>query len=190
MSSQSESQSQWLALGKQFMGMFKELGETGSKGLKETGAQAPEVQAQVAELLKSMLELHKELKEVQSAAGLRMLQAQLGMLNPALSARPLQELLDLHFNFLANLSSQGRKVLEQVAARSHACIGDLREAQTGDEVSLTAASYLRDLGGALQKEAEETAALLNSANAATTILTQRALDELIAARSAAGSSAS
>jgi hypothetical protein len=177
--------SQWLALGKQFMGMFKDLGEAGSAGFKEAGEQYPASQAQLAQLVKSTLDMNRELNELQTSACISMLQTQLGTLNPHLSSKSVQDLLDVHFNFLSNLSAQWKDALEQVAQRTNICVDELRKAQTRDDVSFTVASFLKDVGAKLRKDAEESGVLLNSASAAATILTHRALDELIEARAEA-----
>lgn len=175
---------QWLAVGKQFMGMFKELGDAGTVSMKD-GPFPTVAQAELAKMIKSTLDMNKELNELQTTACISMMQTQLGTLNPHLSTQSVQDLLDVHFNFLSNLSNQWKQALEQVADRTNTCVEDLRRAQTRDDVSFTVASYLRDVGTKLRKDAEESGVLVNSASAAATVLTHKALDELIFAQAAA-----
>jgi len=187
---QSNPQSPWLALGKHFAGLLRELGDTASAGLQEAGGPVRSAQAGLAQQLKAVLELQQEFNELQAASGLQLLRIQLGLLNPQQSSASMRALLDVQLDTCAKLSEQCKRTLETVAERSHSCIGDLRQAQTADEVSLTLLAFARELGASAQMEAEHSAALLNAANAAGTILAQRVLDDLIAVPCPAPGSAS
>lgn len=170
----------WLALGQTTLAMFKQIGEAGTTGLKVAGGQIPASQGQLAQLIKSTLDMSRELNELQTSICISLLQTQLGTLNSSISAKTLRDLHDVHFDFVNNLCSQWKTTLGNVAERANSCMDDLRQAQTKDDVSFVMMGFLRDAGAKLHKEVEESGMLINSVSAAASVLTQRALDELIA----------
>jgi hypothetical protein len=168
--------SQWMALGRSSIATFKELGAAAA-GLKEA---APS-QAQLAQLVKSALELRSELAELQANACVHLMQAQLGGFDAAPGAKAMQQLADVQFDLANSMCSHWKEALEHVAARSNACVDGLRKAQTAEDVSFVAAAFAREVGDRLRKDVEESGKILNGATAAATVLAHRALDEVIEA---------
>lgn len=138
-------------------------------------------QAQLAQIVKSMMAFGDQLRASQSDAGLRLLHAQLDLLDAGMGGGAAGQLLDLQSGFSAELSALQKAAARQLGERAQVCTGDLRKAQTADDVTLVAVGFFSDLGKLLRENAEQTLTLLNSTSAASTVLTGRALDEAIAA---------
>jgi hypothetical protein len=172
---------QWLAFGKSSLAIFKQLGESSSAGFKEAGAQLPTGQAQFAQIIKSTLEASKEWNDLQAAAFTSLLQTQLSVPNSDLASKTLKDLMGLHLEFSNDVSAQRKGALNEIAERANSCIDDLRKAQNKDDIAMTVAGFLGDVGTMLRADAEQTFTLMNSASAASTILTHKALDDMIGA---------
>jgi hypothetical protein len=149
-------------------------------GLAQAGADWPAAQARYARFVKSTLDLGKDLAALHQATCAALLQAQLGMLGTMSPARAAQGLLDVHFDTVSQWYGQCKALADDAAARSEACVAELREAQTQDDVSFVVAGYLRDAETAMRKAAGDAALLFKSAAAAADVLAHRVLDELIA----------
>lgn len=152
--------------------------------LHDAGADWPAAQAQCAQYVKSTLELGKDLGDLHGATCFALLQAQLGMLGATSPARTAQGLLDVHFDTMSQWYSLWKTLSDEAVARTEACLGDLRQAQNRNDVSFVMAGFLRDAETATRKATGEAALLFQSAGAAAGVLTDRALDELIAQRQA------
>lgn len=149
-------------------------------GLEAAGADWPAAQARYARFVKSTLDLGKDLGALHQATCAALLQAQLGMLGTMAPARAAQGLLDVHFDTVSQWYGQWKALADEAAARSEACIAELREARTPDDVSFVMAGYLRDAETAMRKAAGDAALLFKSAGAAADVLANRVLDDLIA----------
>lgn len=152
---------------------------------KQLGADAPAVQAQWAQFIKSTLDMRKEMTALQNATQFALLQAQLGMLGTAAPLRTAQELFDVQMDAVNGLVAQSKALLDQAATRSGTCLADLRQAENQDDASFVMAGFLRDAESAMRKSAGETALLVTSAHAAADLLVHRMLDDLIADPAAA-----
>jgi hypothetical protein len=141
-------------------------------------------QAQLAQIVKSAMAFGDQLRASQSDAGLRLLHAQLDLLNAGLGGGAVAQLLDLQSGFSDQLAALRKEAARQLGERAQVCTGDLRQAQTGDDVTLVTVGFFSDLGKLLRENAEQTLTLLNSTSAASTVLTGKALDEAIAGNSA------
>lgn len=148
--------------------------------LEQAGADWPAAQARYARFVKSTLDLGKDLGALHQATCAALLQAQLGMLGTMAPARAAQGLLDVHFDTVSQWYGQWKALADEAAARGEACIAELREAQTHDDVSFVMAGFLRDAETATRKAAGDAALLFKSAGAAADVLANRLLDDLIA----------
>jgi hypothetical protein len=147
---------------------------------KQFGAELPAAQSQWAQFVKSTLELGKECAELHKATTFALLQVQLGMLGSGKPARTAHDFLDLQLDALGQQAAQWKALSDQAAGRNDACIAELRQARTQDDVSFVMAGFLRDAETALRKAAGDAAMASHSASAAAGLLTHRLLDELIA----------
>ena len=149
-------------------------------GLAQAGADWPEAQARYARFVKSTLDLGKDLGTLHQATCAALLQAQLGMLGTMAPARAAQGLLDVQFDTMSQWYGQWKALADDAAARTEACVAELREAQTQDDVAFVMAGFLRDADAATRKAAGDAALLFKSAGAAADVLAHRVLDDLIA----------
>lgn len=173
---------QWLSFGKSSLEIYKQFTSAGDAGLREAGAQAGP--AQMAQLLKSTLEMSKEWSEAQSDAYAALFRTQLASFDARLTSDTMLTLMDLHARLSNDLSAQSNGTIKGFAQRAHACVHDLQAAQTRDDAAMVVAGFLTDVGGVLRTGAEETASLLNAAQAASGILTHKALDDMAQGRHA------
>jgi hypothetical protein len=148
--------------------------------MQEMGPDWPAAQAQCAQFIKSTLALGQDLGDLQQATWSALLQAQLGMLGATSPARAAQGLLDVHLDTMTQWYAQWKTLSDNATRRTETCLGDLRQAQTRDDVSFVLAGFLRDAETAMRKASGDAALLFNSAGAAAGVLANRALDELIA----------
>ena len=172
--------SQWLALSKSSLAMYKQMAEAGSAGMQDAAAKLPAGQAQLALLIKSTLDMGKEWKDLQAEAFTSLLHTQLAAFKSQQPFVSMQNMMELHQVLADDLSSARYTALKEVAERANTCVDDLRKAQNKDDISLVVACFVEDLGDKLRVNAEQTFTLLNSANAASTVLTHKALDDMIA----------
>lgn len=175
---------QWLALGKSSMAMFKQLSEAGIAGVREAGQQLPDSQAEAARCMKSLLTMNKEWSDLQAAACTGLLQAQAGLLDTRTVSAAFQNMMALQMDLSHDLSARRKEMLKVMSERTQACVDDLHKARGKDDVSIVMACFLGDVGALLREDAEQTGTLLNSAHAASTVLTHIALDEMIGAPAA------
>jgi hypothetical protein len=173
--------SQWLALSKSSLAMYKQLAEASAASMQSAGAQLPDGQAQLAQVIKSMLDMGKQWKDLQAEAFTSLLHTQLGAFKSQQQFVSMQNMMELHQALADDLSSQRYTALKEVAERTNTCVDDLRKAQSKDDISLVFACFFEDVSNKLRDNAEQTFTALNSANAATTILTHKALDGMIGA---------
>lgn len=148
--------------------------------LEQAGADWPTTQARYARFVKSTLDLGKDLGALHQATCAALLQAQLGMLGTMAPARAAHGLLDVHFDTVSQWYGRWKTLADEAAARSEACIAELRAAQTQDDVSFVMAGFLRDAETAMRKATGDAALLFKSAGAAADVLAHRVLDDLIA----------
>jgi hypothetical protein len=148
--------------------------------LQQAGADWPAAQARAARFVKAALDLGKDLGALHQATCAALLQAQLGMLGAAAPARAAQGLLDVHLDTMSQWYGQWKALADEAAARTEACLGDLRAAQTQDDVAFVIAGFLRDAETGTRKAAGDAALLFKSAGAAADVLARRVLDDLIA----------
>ncbi|WP_300750430.1 hypothetical protein [Janthinobacterium sp.] len=167
---------QWLSFGNSSLDMYKQLASAGDASLREAGATAGP--AQLAQLVKKTLELSKQWSEAQSDAYTALFRTQLSAFDVRLTSDTVLTLMDLQTQLSSDLAAQSNGTIKGFAQRAQVCLNDLQEAQTKDEVSMVVAGFLTDVGGVLRSGAEETVSLLNSAQAASGILTHKALDEM------------
>ena len=176
--------SQWLALSKSSLAMYKQLAESSSASLQDAGDQLPAGQAQLAQLIKSTLDMGKEWKDLQASAFTSLLHTQLATFKSQQPFVSMQNMMELHQVLSDDLSSQRYTALKEVAERANTCVDDLRKARNKDDISLVVACFFEDVSNKLRANAEQTFTLFNSANAASTVLTHKALDGLIASEQA------
>jgi hypothetical protein len=138
------------------------------------------VQSQFAQVAKSMLSGYKSWGELQGTAGIRLLHALLDVQPPA-ATLTMQNLLGLPFGLATDLAAQQKESMQGLLLRNNALMADLRKSQTKDDISLVMAGYMSDVEGLVRDNGGKVMGLLNSASAATTVLTERTLDDLIAA---------
>lgn len=148
--------------------------------LHHAGADWPAAQAHCAQFAKSTLELGKDLGDLHGATCLALLQAQLDMLGTTSPARTAQGLLDVHLDTMSQWYAHWKTLSDTAAARSEACVADLRQAQNRNDVSFVMAGFLRELETGMRKASGDAALLFQSAGAAAGVLASRALDDLIA----------
>ena len=139
----------------------------------------PSGQAQFAQIAKSVLDFSKQWRELQSAASLQLLHAQLDLLSPRMAGGAARELFDLQSELSNELAAQQKVALRQFNERASAAAGQLRQAQTSDDVTMIAVGFMTEVGKVLRENSEQAMTLLNSVSAASTVLTDRALDEAI-----------
>lgn len=137
------------------------------------------VQAQLAQAAKAALDASQQLRTQQSATGLGLLHAQLDLFNSGLGSASGRQLLQLQSQFFDGLASGQKEVLRQFTERAQAYGADLRQTNSGEEVSLVTVGFFQDLGKVLQESAEQTLSLINSTSAASSVLTRQTLDETI-----------
>ncbi len=131
-----------------------------------------------AHLMQAARHAHQQWSAQQSAAGIDALHAQLDALaqRPAIDA--LNNLTELQQNFFNSWSQQQKASLAVMGARTQTCLDELRLAQTGDDVGMVVGGYAGDVGTQLRAQLEQMMTLLNSAGAASEVLTQKLLDQL------------
>jgi hypothetical protein len=173
--------SAWLALGHASLAIYKQLGETGQAALAQAGVKAPADQAALAQSIKSALDLNEQWKQLQGEVFTKLLHTQLTALKSQAQSVPLRDVLALRQSLSDDLAARRDEAVKAVAARIEACIDDLCQARDGDEIAMVIAGCAEDVGGSLREHAGQSFTLLNSANAAATVLTHRALDAAIAA---------
>lgn len=171
--------SQWLAMSKSSLAMYKQLTEATDANVHEAAAQLPAGQAQIAQLIKSMLDMGRQWKELQADAFTSLLHAQLTAFNSQLPFTSMQNILELQQALAVDLSAQRYTALKQVSERVNACLDDLRKAGSQDDVAIVISCMFDDVGKQLRANAEQTFTSLNSAATASTVLTHKALDEMI-----------
>jgi len=143
-------------------------------------------QAQFALGVKAALDAGHALSERQGAAALSLMHAQLGLASAGGGGAALRELAEVQSTLSNGLDSHWRAALDTTAARTRACLGDLREANSGEEVGGVLAMYLQDIGEKLRANAAHSGELLNSAAGANKVLLARTLEQMIAAGTQAG----
>lgn len=134
-----------------------------------------------AHLMQAARYANQQWSAQQSAAGIDALHAQLDALMPAPAIELLHKLTDLQQNFFSSCSQQQKAALALMGARTQACIDDLRRAQTGDDVGMVVSGYASDVGTQLRAQLEQMMGLMNSAGAASEVLTQKLLDQMTGA---------
>ena len=139
-------------------------------------------QAQLALGIKSALDIGQALAERQTAAAVDILHAQLGGAGATGGGEALRELAGVQSALVSGLDSHWRTTLDSTAERTRACLGDLRLAQSGDEVGGVLAMFMKDLGDRMRADAERAGELLGSAASANKVLLARMLDGLIGAQ--------
>jgi hypothetical protein len=178
--------SQWLAMSKSSMAMFRQLAESAGAGLPTAaGSQSPGAQAQVAELIKSTLEMGQQWQDMQASAMTAMFKTQLASLDAGPSFVSLQNLMELHQVLADDLSSQRYSMLKGVTERASSCVEDLHKTSGQDDMAIVLSCFLEDLNAHMKEHTAQTFTVLNSAKAASTILTHKALDGLIAGQARA-----
>lgn len=180
----SDPLSQWLSFAKASLSICRQAGAAGTAALDHMAGQVPAGQSQCAQFLKTALEIGKGFGELQSDAAFKLLQTQLGMFGAPLSQPSMHGWLGLHFDLMEQCCAQWKATTQGAVTRASACLGDLRQAETRDDLSFVAAGFLRDAETRLRKALEEAGALFNSAGAAAGVLAGRQLDELIASQAA------
>lgn len=174
----------WLALSEAALATYRQLAEIGRAGAQRAQAQLPADQAQLAISIKAALALDRQWQDLRDEAGASLLQSQVAAFQARRAALPLQELMALQQSLADDLAAQRQAALKAIAGRADACVEDLGKAGTKDEIGVVVACLFEDVGNTLRAHAKHTFTLLNSANAATTVLTHRALDAAIAAAAA------
>jgi hypothetical protein len=144
-------------------------------------ANAASLQSHFAQVVKAAMAVFKEWGDWQAANGTRLLHTQLDILQPPGAAISAQNLLALPFGLSTDLAAQQKDVLQNLLTRNNTLVDDLRKSQTKDDVSLVMAGYFSDVDGLLRDNAGKVMTLFNSVSSATTVLTERTLDDLIAA---------
>lgn len=173
--------SQWLAMSKSSMAMFKQLAESGSASLHAAaGMQLPAGQAQLAQLIKSTLDMGKEWQDIQAGAMTALLKTQLATIDAQQAFMSIQNLMELHHGLADDLASQRYIMLKAVTERAGGCVEDLRKTNNQDDMAIVLSCFMEDVNAKMKENTEQAFTLLNSANAATTVLTHKALDGLIA----------
>lgn len=135
-------------------------------------------QAQFAQVARAALAAGEQWRETQAAAGLRLLHMQLGHLDAGRAAPALRDLADLQWRFAAGLVSQAQALHTALETQARGGIGDLRAAQTPDEVAIVCAGLFAAAGTTMRAAAEEAMTLLNATRAGAAVLVHRGLDEL------------
>ncbi|MYM30702.1 hypothetical protein SAMN05192549_105223 [Duganella sacchari] len=138
-------------------------------------------QSQFAQIVKSTLAVFNQWRDWQAEAGTKLLHTQLDLLQPPGAAISAQNLLALPFGLSTDLVAQQKEVLQSLLTRNNALVEDLRKSQNKEDISLVMAGYLSDVDGLVRDNAGKVMTLLNSVSSATTVLTERTLDDLIAA---------
>lgn len=168
---------QWMAIGKSSLDMLKKMGEAGAA--QHHGE--PAAQALAAKLLKSMLEMNKEWNQVQSEMWSGLMRKQLFALGSDQATQGLHRLFELQQQLSDDLASQQKGVLKEVMQRGQVCVGDLKLSQTKDDVTMVVVGFMEDLGKTLRKSSEQALTMLNSTNAASTVVAHQTLDGMIGA---------
>jgi hypothetical protein len=168
-----------LALGKSSLAWARQW----EAGQSSAGAAAPPAAstAELAQFLKSTLDMRKEWQALQGAACTSLLHRQLDLLSTAQASAALHDVVDLQLDFASAMSAQLTTSVKAAAERARVCVEDLRKAHSKDELSFVLAACAGDLGKRLQDDAAQAAALINSASTAANILTHKTLDGMIAA---------
>lgn len=170
--------SQWLAMNKSTMAMYKQLAQAGDASVQAAASQLPAGQAQLAQLIKSTLDMGKQWKHLQADAFTSLMHVQLDVLKSQQQVSSLQTLMELQQSLASELSSQRDAVLKQVAERVNAGMDDLRKAADQDEMTVVVGCLFEDMGKQLRSNAEQTFTTLNAAAKASVVLTHKALDDM------------
>lgn len=133
-------------------------------------------QAALAHAVKNTLELSQQWKQLQADGNTQLLQAQL----TALKQLPLQDMMALQQSLTHDLAAQSNAAFKAAASRLDSCIDALCETSSSDDVAMLVAGLAEDSNNQLRRQAGHVLTLLNSANTAVTVLTQRALNHAIA----------
>ena len=139
------------------------------------------VQSQFAQFAKSALAAFKDWGDLQASTGTKLLHTQLDTWQPQGASISAQNLLGLPFGLSSDLVAQQKDVLQSLLTRNNSLVDDLRKAQTKDEVSLVLFGYLKDVDALVKDNAGKVVTLLNSVSSAASVLTERTLNDLIAA---------
>lgn len=139
------------------------------------------LQAQWAQVGKNALEATRLWRGQQSTTGLDLLHAQLALYQQGLGSASVRELASLGTQLLDGLASQQKDTLRQVSERTQTYLDALGQTQSGDDVGIVTAGYFADVGKLWQAGAEQATTLLNSTSSASSILTERVLDDAVAA---------
>jgi hypothetical protein len=172
--------SHWLAMSQCSLAMYKQLTEAGNASLKDAAAQLPAGQAQMAQLIRSTLAMGQEWKDLQAAAFNGLLHTHLAAFKSQQQFVSIQNIVELHQVLADDLSAQRHAALKAVTERVQACIDDLHKAESKEDVSMVVGGFFDDVGNKLRANAEQTFTMLNSANAATAVLTDKALESMAA----------
>ncbi|MES2739726.1 MAG: hypothetical protein V4754_02060 [Pseudomonadota bacterium] len=170
---------QWIAYGKSSLAMFKQMTQASHAAFGASDNTVPAAQVQMAQMLKASLALNTEWNDMQSSLQIGALRAQIDMLHAHPGGAALRDLIGLQRQFQDGLSAQRDSMLKSVGERAHTCFDDLQNIQTKDDLTMLLAGLFNDLGSTLREHASQTLTLMNSANAASTVLTHKTLDALI-----------
>lgn len=139
------------------------------------------VQSQLAQLAQGTLAAFRKWGDLQATAGTQLLHAQLDTWQPQGVSTSVQNLFGLPFGLSTDLVAQQKETLQSLLTRNNKLVDDLRKAQTKDEISLVLLGYVGDVDSLLKDSAGKVVTLLNSVSSAATVLTDRTLNDLIAA---------
>ncbi len=137
-------------------------------------------QSQYAQIAKSMLSACRDWGELQNTVSTKLMHGMLDAQGPASAALSMQNLLGLPFELTSDLAVQQKGAMQGYLQRYNKLIADLRLSQTKDDISLVLVGYMSDLDGMVRDNGGKVMTLLNSSSAASTVLTERTLDDLIA----------
>lgn len=165
--------SHWLAMQKASMAMFMQIAET-----PPGSGQAP-VPAQLAQLIKSALELSSQWQQAQASAMMGLFQRQLGALSARQSLLPMHALLELNQALAGDLAAQRAALLKAVSERGSACADALQGSASADDMAIVISCFMEDVQARMKESNAQLVSLLNSAAAAATVLVHGKLDELI-----------
>lgn len=139
------------------------------------------VQSQLAQLAQGTLAAFRKWGDLQATAGTQLLHAQLDSLQPPSASSAAQDLFGLPLGLSNELVVQQKDTLQSLLARNNKLVDDLRKAQTQSEISLVLFGYLGDVDSLLKDSAGKVVASINKVSVAANILTDRTLNDLIAA---------
>jgi hypothetical protein len=137
--------------------------------------------SQLAQLAKSMLAGGRDWGQLQDASSTKLMHVMLDAQPSPAAAQSLQNLFGLGVGLSTDLAAQQKSAMQSLLLRYNTLIEDLRKSQNQQDVSLVLAGYMSDLDGMVRDNGGKVMTLLNSASAASTVLTERTLDDLIAA---------